>query len=132
MSPRLNSLDHLVLTVADIPATLAFYSHVLGMTHTLFTVAGGSARHALFFGDMKINLHQQGAEFEPKARNVQTGSADLCFLSDTSLDEWKTHLTDQAIQIETGPVRRTGATGPINSLYVRDPDGNLIEISVLA
>lgn len=132
MTPRLKTLDHLVLTVADIPTTLAFYTQILGMSHAPFTVADGSTRHALSFGEMKINLHQHGAEFEPKARQVQTGSADLCFLSDTPLDAWQVHLNAQSVQIENGPVRRTGATGPIVSLYLRDPDGNLIEISVSA
>ncbi len=129
MTPRLATLDHLVLTVADIPKTLAFYVDVLGMTSTPFTVADGSIRQALCFGTMKINLHQAGAEFEPKAQHTKTGSADLCFLSQTPLDEWQLHLGKQGIEIEIDPIRRTGATGPIVSLYIRDPDGNLIEIS---
>ncbi|MEH6646426.1 VOC family protein [Sulfitobacter sp.] len=122
----------MVLTVADIPTTLSFYTQILAMSHAPFTVADGSTRHALRFGDMKINLHQHGAEFEPKARQVQTGSADLCFLSDTPLDVWQAHLKAHSVQIENGPVHRTGATGPIMSLYLRDPDGNIIEISVSA
>lgn len=129
MTPALETLDHLVLTVADIDTTITFYTQALGMTHAPFTVADGTTRHALNFGKMKINLHPRGAEFEPKAQNVATGSADLCFLTRTPLEEWQTHLTEQNITIENGPVRRTGATGPILSLYLRDPDGNLIEIS---
>lgn len=129
MTPRLKTLDHLVLTVSDIPTTLAFYTQVLGMTHTPFTVADGSQRHALRFGIMKINLHQQGTEFEPKARHVQSGSGDLCFLTDTPLTVWQAHLARQGADIESGPVPRTGATGPLVSLYLRDPDGNLIEVS---
>ncbi|MEH6520312.1 VOC family protein [Sulfitobacter sp.] len=129
MTPQLSTLDHLVLTVADIPSTLTFYTKVLGMVPAPFTVADGSTRHALCFGTMKINLHQNGAEFEPKAQNVKTGSADLCFLSQTPLTEWQAHLTEQGVEIEIDPVRRTGATGAILSIYIRDPDGNLIEIS---
>ena len=132
MTPKITTLDHLVLTVADINATIKFYTECLGMTHQPFTVADGTTRHALSFGTMKINLHQQGAEFEPKARTAQTGSADLCFLTDTPLPLWQEHLTKHNTQIEEGPVARTGATGPITSLYLRDPDGNLIEVSTKA
>ncbi len=129
MIPQLSTLDHLVLTVADIPSTLTFYADVLSMVPTPFIVADGSTRHALCFGNMKINLHQAGTEFEPKAQNVKAGSADLCFLSQTPLSEWLAHLTERGVEIEIGPVHRTGATGPIVSVYIRDPDGNLIEIS---
>ncbi|KIN74100.1 VOC family protein [Sulfitobacter guttiformis] len=129
MTPRLTTLDHLVLTVADIDASIAFYCSILGMTHAPFAGADGSMRHAFHFGTMKINLHKQGAEFEPKARHVQSGSADLCFLTDTPIEVWQAHLLKENVSIETGPVPRTGATGPITSLYLRDPDGNLIEIS---
>ena len=132
MTPQLDALDHLVLTVADIPTTITFYCDVLGMTHTPFAVADDSMRHALSFGRMKINLHPRGAEFEPKAKSVQTGSADLCFLTQTPLDIWQMHLTEFGVEIEIGPVLRTGATGPILSLYLRDPDGNLIEVGVAA
>lgn len=130
MTPRLTALDHLVLTVADIETTIGFYRDILGMTHMPFTVADGSTRHAMQFGTMKINLHQQGAEFEPKAQTVQTGSADLCFLTDTPLAHWHDHLSEHGVPIEDGPAARTGATGPIMSLYLRDPDGNLLEVSV--
>jgi catechol 2,3-dioxygenase-like lactoylglutathione lyase family enzyme len=129
MTPQLLTLDHLVLTVANIPSTLTFYTDVLGMVPAPFTVADGSTRYALRFGSMKINLHQTGAEFEPKAQNVRTGSADLCFLSQTPLTEWQTHLAEQGVEIEIDPVRRNGATGSILSIYIRDPDSNLIEIS---
>ncbi|QUJ75906.1 VOC family protein [Sulfitobacter albidus] len=125
----ITSLDHLVLTVADIDATIAFYTQALGMTHAPFTVADGSTRHALRFGESKINLHVSGAEFEPKAQNPTAGSADLCFLTDRPLADWQRHLAAHGTRIEEGPVPRSGATGPLISLYVRDPDGNLIEIS---
>ena len=126
---KLHSLDHLVLTVADIAATVEFYKGVLGMGAEQFTPADGSTRTALKFGSQKINLHQAGAEFDPKARHAQPGSADLCFLTDRPLIQWQAHLTAQGVQIEEGPVQRTGATGPILSIYIRDPDGNLLEIS---
>lgn len=129
MSPRISAIDHLVLTVADITATLDFYREVLGMLPERFRPADGSSRWALKFGASKINLHQSGAEFEPKAGRVCPGSADLCFLSDTPLPEWQQHLARLGIAVEQGPVRRSGATGPIQSLYIRDPDRNLIEIS---
>ncbi len=127
--PSLTALDHLVLTVADIPATIAFYRDALGMEAEPFTPADGTTRWALKFGAQKINLHQSGHEFEPKAGRVQPGSADLCFLTDTPLDHWQTHLAALQIAIENGPIARTGATGPITSIYIRDPDHNLIEIA---
>lgn len=129
MPPKLKSLDHLVLTVSDLSATVTFYSQVLGMRAERFHPADGSTRWALEFGRQKINLHQSGAEFEPKARTVTPGSADLCFLSDVPLEDWQAHLVEKGIEVEQGPIARTGATGPIRSLYVRDPDGNLLEIS---
>lgn len=127
--PRLSSLDHLVLTVADIATTAAFYEEVLGMQAQQFTTATGEHRWALSFGINKINLHQAGAEFDPKAHHATPGSADLCFLTESDTDTWIAHLTAQGIHIEEGPVPRTGATGPITSLYIRDPDRNLIEIA---
>jgi len=127
--PKLEKLDHLVLTVADIAATAAFYDRVLGMRVEVFRPADGSTRTALCFGSQKINLHQAGAEFEPKARRATCGSADLCFLSTAPLTDWAEHFATQGIAIVEGPVARTGATGPITSLYIRDPDGNLIEVS---
>lgn len=129
MPPAVQSLDHLVLTVRDMEATLRFYEAGLGMQAERFTVADGSTRLALKYGAQKINLHQAGAEFEPKAKLPTPGSADLCFLSETPLADWQDHLADQGIAILEGPVPRTGATGPILSIYLRDPDDNLIEIS---
>lgn len=127
---RIESLDHLVLTVADLNATVAFYTTVLGMSAETFQPADGTTRTALKFGQQKINLHVSGAEFEPKAKHPGPGSADLCFMTQEPLANWQTHLSKHNITIEIGPVKRTGATGPILSLYLRDPDGNLIEISV--
>ena len=126
------ALDHLVLTVRDLDATIAFYTQALVMRVETFQPADGTLRHALTFGSQKINLHQAGAEFEPKARHATPGSADLCFLGAAPLEDWQAHLAALGIPILEGPIARTGATGPIMSIYVRDPDGNLIEISVAA
>ena len=127
--PSLSSLDHLVLTVADPEATVRFYADVLGMEAVAFQPADGTTRTALRFGSQKINLHRAGAEFEPKADRPAPGTADLCFLSETPLEEWLHHLGDRGVEVEEGPVPRSGATGPILSIYLRDPDGNLIELS---
>lgn len=127
--PQIASLDHLVLTVADMEATIAFYEGVLGMASEVFHPADGTRRVALTFGVQKINLHKAGAEFEPKAKTPLPGSADLCFLTQTPLTEWQTHLSAQGVAVLLGPVPRIGATGPLTSIYIRDPDGNLIEIS---
>jgi catechol 2,3-dioxygenase-like lactoylglutathione lyase family enzyme len=126
-----HTLDHLVLTVVDIGETCAFYTQTLGMRAEQFTTASGEVRWALKYGSSKINLHQQGQEFEPKAARPTPGSADLCFLTATPIDLWIKHLDNLNIQIEDGPVPRTGATGPLNSIYIRDPDKNLIEVSVV-
>jgi len=122
---QISSLDHLVLTVASIDATVRFYTHILGMRALHF----GNGRTALAFGDQRINLHQRGAEYLPRALNPTPGSADLCFLTATPLTDVMMHCMAQSVKIEQGPIRRTGAIGPINSIYLRDPDGNLIEIS---
>ncbi len=127
---KLSGLDHLVLTVEDIATTLRFYQDVLGMTAERFIPADGMERWALKFGAQKINLHQVGREFEPKAKVATAGSDDLCFLSDVALEEWVAHLADHGIEVIEGPVKRTGAQGAIMSLYLRDPDGNLLEISI--
>lgn len=125
----IDSLDHLVLTVRDIDATVAFYERALGMAGIRFKAADGVTRVALAFGQQKINLHQAGREFEPKAEHPVPGSADLCFLTARPLDDVIAHLEACDVAILEGPVRRTGATGPILSVYIRDPDRNLIEIS---
>lgn len=121
----IDRLDHLVLTVADIDRTCAFYERVLGMAVTTF----GAGRKALTFGRQKINLHQVGREFEPKSKRPTPGSGDLCFIAGIDLDAVVDHLKSCGVAIEEGPVDRTGATGPIRSVYIRDPDDNLIEIS---
>ena len=122
---QIESLDHLVITAADPAATVRFYTRVLGMTEHTF----GSGRTALLFGRSKINVHQAGHEFEPKADVPTPGSADLCFLVSTPIADVVEQLHAAEVPIVEGPVPRTGATGPILSVYVRDPDGNLIELS---
>ena len=119
------TLDHLVLTIASIDRTCAFYCGVLGMRRVVF----GEGRVALAFGHQKINLHQAGAEVQPNARVATPGSADLCFIAGAPLTTVAAALRSASVVVELGPVRRTGARGPITSLYVRDPDGNLIELS---
>ena len=121
---RIRALDHIVLTVADPDATVAFYER-LGMRREVF----GEGRIALRFGEQKINLHRAGAEFEPHAATPARGSADFCLLVDGPLDEVERELNEAGIAIELGPVERTGATTKIRSLYLRDPDGNLVELS---
>lgn len=127
--PKVQSLDHLVLTVADVAATATFYADVLGMQVYEFAAADGTRRTALGYGQQKINLHPAASPFDPKAAKPTPGSADLCFLTDAPMDHWQDHFARQGITIVDGPIQRTGATGPIMSLYVRDPDGNLIEVS---
>ena len=122
---RVSRLDHLVLTVASIDATVSFYTRILGMTAVTF----GAGRTALTFGTSKINLHQAGREFEPKALRPTPGSADICFIVEDDIRQLVAELAGAGIAIEEGPVERTGATGPILSCYLRDPDQNLIELS---
>ena len=122
---KVDALDHLVLTVKDIDTSIAFYSKVLGMGVVTFS----GNRKALSFGKQKINLHQSGNEFKPKADKPTPGSADLCFLTSVSLSEVAAHLDSSGVSIIEGPVERTGAQGLIMSLYFRDPDLNLIEVS---
>jgi catechol 2,3-dioxygenase-like lactoylglutathione lyase family enzyme len=119
-------LDHLVLTVQDVAKTCAWYERVLGMTVVTF----GEERKALVFGNQKINLHAANAPIAPHAEIPTPGSADLCFLSDTPLEAVAAHLEACGVTVLLGPVDRTGATGPIRSLYIRDLDKNLIEIAV--
>lgn len=120
----IDRIDHLVLTVADIDATCAFYSRLLGFEVVTFA----QGRKALRFGRQKINLHAAGHEFEPNAAAPTPGSADLCLITELPIEDVAARLSAAAVLIEQGPVARTGALGPITSLYIRDPDGNLIEI----
>ncbi len=122
---QIDYLDHLVLTVQDIQTTCEFYVRVLGMQ--VITFAEG--RKALQFGNQKINLHQQGKEIEPKAQCPTAGSADLCFLTSIPLEHVIAHLQSCNVPLLLGPVKRTGATKSLVSLYFRDPDGNLLEVS---
>jgi catechol 2,3-dioxygenase-like lactoylglutathione lyase family enzyme len=122
---RVQRIDHVVLTVADIERTIAFYERVLGMTAVSF----GDGRRALAFGDQKLNLHQAGREFVPKAARPTPGAIDLCFTTDVPLDEVAAHLRSCSVETLLGPVDKTGARGSLRSLYFRDPDGNLVEVS---
>ncbi|MFI7422166.1 VOC family protein [Nonomuraea sp. NPDC049684] len=122
---RIDRLDHLVLTVADVEAAVRFYTTVLGMEAVTF----GEGRRALAFGQSKINLHQAGREFEPKAARPVPGSADLCLITADPVETVMDELARHGVGIEEGQVERTGALGPIRSVYLRDPDGNLVELS---
>jgi catechol 2,3-dioxygenase-like lactoylglutathione lyase family enzyme len=122
---EIKNLDHLVLTVADIDKTIEFYTHVMGFEAVIF----GDNRKALIFGNQKINLHQKGHEFEPKAECPTSGSADLCFIAQTDIHDVMEELRQKKVEIIEGIVDRTGAVGKIKSVYFRDPDQNLIEVS---
>ncbi|GAA5101152.1 VOC family protein [Chryseobacterium ginsengisoli] len=122
---QIKNLDHIVLTVADIDKTVEFYTNILGFEVVTF----GDNRKALTFGNQKINLHQKGKEFEPKAEHPTSGSADLCFIAKTDIEEVLEELKLKNIEIIEGIVDRTGAMGKIKSVYFRDPDLNLIEVS---
>ena len=125
MPVEIDRIDHVVLTVRDIAATCEFYSRVLGMKVETFD----EGRIALRFGRQKLNLHQAGKEFEPKAERPVPGSVDLCLIAATPLDEIVRHIQGCGVAIELGPVARAGALGPMRSIYLRDPDRNLIEIA---
>lgn len=122
---KIDSLDHFVLTVKDIAATCDFYSKALGMQVVTF----GGGRKALTFGSQKINLHEQGKEFDPKAHSPMPGSGDICLITSLALPEVIAHLNACKVEIIDGPVKRTGAVGVLLSIYFRDPDLNLIEVS---
>ena len=122
---QIEAIDHLVLTVRDINRTCEFYSRILGMQVVTF----GEGRKALAFGSQKFNLHEQGKEIEPKAAAPTPGAIDICLLTKTPLADVIGHLSCSGVEIIEGPVRRTGANGPIVSIYFRDPDSNLLEVS---
>jgi catechol 2,3-dioxygenase-like lactoylglutathione lyase family enzyme len=122
---QIDRVDHLVLTVRDIVVTCDFYTRVLGMTVVTFD----NNRKALQFGNQRINLHQVGKEFEPKALRPTAGSGDICFITSVPLDQVIEHIRSQQVETIVGPVLRVGASGQLNSIYLRDPDGNLVEIA---
>ena len=122
---KIDRIDHVVLTAFDVDRTIDFYTRVMGME--AITFAGG--RRGLAFGRQKINLHQAGREFEPKALKPMPGSLDLCFITETPLEEVVARLKANGVVVADGPVQKTGALGPMMSVYFRDPDGNLIEVS---
>jgi catechol 2,3-dioxygenase-like lactoylglutathione lyase family enzyme len=122
---EITHLDHVVLTVHDLKKSVQFYCDVLGMEKEIF----GNKRVFLKYGNQKINLHQAGNEFEPKAANPTPGSSDLCFITTTELKEAMKQVQDKGVAIIEGPVSRVGARGPMVSFYFRDPDKNLIEVS---
>jgi len=122
---RIDRIDHIVLTVRDIAATCRFYTQILGMREVTFN----GSRKALVFGNQKINLHEVGHELDPKAHRPVPGSADLCLITTTPMADVMTRLSAHSVEIIEGPVRRTGAQGPITSVYFRDPDLNLIEVA---
>jgi catechol 2,3-dioxygenase-like lactoylglutathione lyase family enzyme len=123
----ITELDHLVLTVKNIHATIRFYTTVLGMEQVSFA----ENRQALQFGNQKINLHQQRDEIEPHAAQPTPGSADLCFITDIPLEQVIDHVQSCGVSVLAGPVQRMGSTGALLSIYIRDPDGNLMEIANL-
>lgn len=122
---KISAMDHIVFTVRDLEETISFYRDILGMEAVQF----GEGRWALKFGSNKINLHEKGHEFEPKAENPTPGAMDICLLTDESIERWIEFLMSRNIRILEGPVQRTGAMGVITSVYINDPDSNLIEIS---
>ena len=122
---NITAIDHMVMTVQDLQKTIDFYTHILGMQEITF----GAGRKALLFGQQKINLHQKGNEILPNARHAEVGTIDICLLTSTPLEQVLQELAKQNVNVEEGIVERTGAVGAIRSIYLRDPDGNLIEIS---
>ena len=126
MTISVERIDHFVITASDVGATMCFYERVLGMEAVTF----GTGRKALHFGNQKINIHQAGNEAKPNALNAQPGTADLCFISHLALELVQEHLTTEKVPIIYGPVQQNGALGIMDSVYFRDPDGNLLEIGV--
>ncbi|HUL97723.1 MAG TPA: VOC family protein [Usitatibacter sp.] len=122
---KIDRIDHIVITAQDVQRSIDFYTRVMGMEAVTF----GEGRRALAFGRQKINLHQAGREYEPKALKPVPGSLDLCFITETPLEQVIAHLKSHGVAIAEGPVPKTGALGPMTSVYFRDPDGNLIEVS---
>lgn len=128
----IDRVDHFVLTVRDLESTAQFYARALGLDREIFHDHGGVTRHALRFGRQKINLHDDNTVAHPKARVPTRGSADFCLISAVPLAEVMARLERESIEIEVGPVARTGTLGPMRSIYFRDPDGNLVEVAEYA
>jgi len=128
---KLEKIDHVVITVKDLNKTIDFYTNALGMKLEKFSSSldNNQIRYAVSFGSQKINIHEEIKPFKPNALNPSSGSMDICFISKNKINDWVHHLVKKGINIEIGPERKTGALGPILSIYIRDPDFNLIEIS---
>ncbi len=129
MPPIADRIDHLVLTVADMEASLSFYERALGFEREFFRGPEGQPRHALRFGAQKINLQDASTETPTKARAPTLGAGDFCLIAAVPLEEVVAHLRREGVAIEAGPVPRRGALGPLRSVYFRDPDGNLVEVA---
>ena len=128
---KLEKIDHVVITVKDLNKTIDFYTNILGMKLEEFSLSldDNQIRYALSFGSQKINIHEEKKPIKPNALNPSSGSMDICFISKNKINDWVYHLVKKGINIEIGPEKKTGALGPILSIYIRDPDFNLIEIS---
>ena len=128
---KLEKIDHVVITVKDLNKTIDFYTNILGMKLEEFSSSSDNnqIRYALSFGSLKINIHEEKKTIQPNALNPSSGSMDICFISKNKINDWVHHLVKKGINIEIGPEKKTGALGPILSIYIRDPDFNLIEIS---
>ena len=128
---KLEKIDHIVITVKDLNTTIDFYTNILGMKLEKFFTSSheNQIRYAVTFGSQKINIHEQKKPIKPNALNPTSGSMDICFISNNKINDWVNYLVKKGINIEIGPEKKTGALGPILSIYIRDPDFNLIEIS---
>ena len=128
---KLEKIDHVVITVKDLDETIDFYTNILGMDLEKFSSSlnKDQIRYAVSFGSQKINIHEEKKPIKPNALNPSSGSMDICFISKNKINDWVHHLVKKGINIEIGPEKKTGALGPILSIYIRDPDFNLIEIS---
>ena len=128
---KLEKIDHVVITVKDLNTTIDFYTNILGMKLEKFSTSSynNQIRYAVSFGSQKINIHEHKKPIKPRALNPSSGSMDICFISKNKIKDWVYHLKNKGINIDIGPEKKTGALGPILSIYIRDPDFNLIEIS---
>ena len=128
---KVEKIDHVVITVKDLNKTIDFYTSILGMKLEKFSssLKNNQIRYAVSFGSQKINIHEEKKPIKPNALNPSSGSMDICFISKNKINNWIHYLVKKGINIEIGPEKKTGALGPIISIYIRDPDFNLIEIS---